>query len=390
MQRRDVLAGGALIGAEVIGAEVIGAGVVGGALSSGCATPIAGAPPATPLPGPALPTPALPLPADMDVYCDELEAKLAGMAKSEFVDGFVARLAKNQPLSAERRARIEAREALFRRSLSSLFLTQTFRDLPVEAQRHPRLQALMHARLPEVDQTVFDVTDMLETLDPQQRQALRHELARRPDLPMQLSEAIDERAAAAGVSVKRRRQLRSMLTQASFRLRHAAPDTLIDEYTAKVRRATAPGGAAQAMALQAAARATEDLFFSAQRAGAAAPAGSAAVAASALAASGAASSPAPWSSASARPASAARRRRTGTGAGRPAPASEPSAAVQPGEGTMITGAWLLGIGVVTFGVSAAIVSAGGTALLVGATIGALLFAIGLIVLLVGAIIYAVN
>ena len=57
---------------------------------------------------------------------------------------------------------------------------------------------------------------------------------------------------------------------------------------------------------------------------------------------------------------------------------------------MVTGAWLLGIGVVTFGVSAAIVSAGGTALLVGATIGALLFAIGLIVLLVGAIIYAVN
>jgi hypothetical protein len=51
---------------------------------------------------------------------------------------------------------------------------------------------------------------------------------------------------------------------------------------------------------------------------------------------------------------------------------------------------LLGIGVVTFGVSVAIVSAGGTALLVGATIGALLFAIGLVVLLVGAIIYAAN
>jgi hypothetical protein len=386
MQRRDVLAGSAVIGAEVIGAKVVGAGALGGVLQSGCAGPLTGAPPAAP----SLPVPASPVPADMDVYCDELEAKLAGMAKSEFVDGFVARLAKNQPLSAERRAKIEANEALFRRSLSSLFLTQTFRDLPVEAQRHPRLQALMHERLPEVDQTVFDVTDMLETLDPEQRQALRRELASRPDLPLQLSEAIDERAAAAGVSSNRRRQLRSMLTQASFRLRHAAPDTLIDEYTAKVRRATAPGGAAQAMALHAAARATEDLFFSAQVAGAAAPAGSGAVAASAAVAPAATSSPAPRSPASARPASAARRRRTGTGAGRPAPASEPSATVQPGEGTMITGAWLLGIGVVTFGVSAAIVSAGGTALLVGATIGALLFAIGLIVLLVGAIIYAVN
>jgi len=358
MQRRDVLTGSA----------VVGAGVAGGVISSGCASPLAGAPPAMP---------PLPMPIDMDAYCDELEAKLAGMSKSELVDGF-ARLAKNQPLSPERRARIEANEALFRRSLSSLFLTQTFRDLPLEAQRHPRLQALMHARLPEVDQTVFDVTDMLETLDPEQRQALRHELARRPSLPLELSEAIDERAAAAGVSANRRRQLRSMLTQASFRLRHAAPDTLIDEYTAKVRRATAPGGAAQAMALQAAARATEDLFFSAQ-------------VASASAASPAAASAAAPAPTSARPASAAHRRRTGTGAGRPVPAPEPSSAsAHPGEGTMITGAWLLGIGVVTFGVSAAIVSAGGTALLVGATIGALLFAIGLIVLLVGAIIYAVN
>lgn len=379
MQRRDVLSGGA-----VLGAEVVGAGALGGLLQSGCASPLAGAPRAAP----PLPAPALPMPADMDVYCDELEAKLAGMAKSEFVDGFVGRLAKNQPLSAERRAQIEANEALFRRSLSSLFLTQTFRDLPLEAQRHPRLQALMHERLPEVDQTVFDVTDMLETLDPEQRQALRRELASRPDLPLQLSEAIDERAAAAGVSSNRRRQLRSMLTQASFRLRHAAPDTLIDEYTAKVRRATAPGGAAQAMALQAAARATEDLFFSAQGASLASPTGGARAVASSPASAPAAPAPA-----SARPASAARRRRTGTAAGQPEPAPEPEPAeppARPGEGTMVTGAWLLGIGVVTFGVSAAIVSAGGTAMLVGATIGALLFAIGLIVLLVGAIIYAVN
>jgi hypothetical protein len=362
MQRRELLRGGALVGA----------GALADTTSTGCASQL-----------PSLPPAPLPAPEDMDVYCADLESKLASISESEFVDGFVTQFAKNQPLSAPRRARVEAHEALFRRSLSSLFLSQTFRDLPAGAQRHPRLQALMQEHLPEVEQTVFDVTDMLETLGAEQREALRGELTRRSDLPMRISEAIDERAAAAGVSVNRRRQLRSMLTQASFRLRHAAPDTLIDEYTTKVRRATAPGGAAQALALQAAARATEDLFFAGPRASPWPTSSSVPGAGASLAAA---------------PATAARRQRSGIGAGQPLPspraASSPSGSRarpgHPGSGTMTTGAWLLGIGAVTFGASVAIVSAGGTALLVGATIGALLFAIGLVVLLVGAIIYAAD
>jgi hypothetical protein len=376
MQRRELLTGGAVVG--VLGASL-----------AGCSSP----------PRSSLPPSALPPPEDMDAFCDELESKLAGISHSKFVDGFVERFAKGEPLSAERRARVEAREALFRRSLRSLLLTQSFRDLPSSAQQHPRLQGVMQGHLPEVDETVFEVTEMLEALSADEREALRTELVRRPELPMSISEVIDEHAAAAGVSVNRRRQLRSMLTQASFRLRHAAPDTLIDEYTTKVRRATAPGGAAQALALAAASQATADLFF-------AAPPGSittggvstGGITSSSVPTGGAAAgpgaqgwAPATGSPVAGGPTSAARRKRAGSGAGKPPPRpSPPEPGGHPGSSTVTTGAWLLGIGLVTVGVSAAVIASGGTALVVGVTIGALLFAIGLVVLLVGAIIYAAN
>lgn len=347
MQRRDILRGGA----------AAGVGAVGGTLSA-C---VGGG---SPLPS-STPEPGLPPPPDMDVFCAELEAKLAGISKSEFVNGFVTRLGKTQ-LTPEKRAHIQAREELFRRSLRSLYLSQTFRDLPPESQANPRLQELMQRHVPEMDQTVFDVTDMLERLPQAEREATRRELERRPQLGIQIAETIDEHAAAAGVSVRRRREVRAMLTQSSFRLRHAAPGALIDEYVSKVRRATATDGAERALALNAASQASAELFFAGPGA-----------------ASSDAASPAPaasWTSPKAK-----RQARTTN-----ALKAQPPDGTHPGTGTIRTGAWLLGIGVLTFGVSAGLVSIGATPLLIGMTVGALMFAIGLIVLIVGALIYVAS
>ena len=58
--------------------------------------------------------------------------------------------------------------------------------------------------------------------------------------------------------------------------------------------------------------------------------------------------------------------------------------------TITTGCWLLGIGVVTFGLSTIFVSAGVVPFLIGMTVGAILFAVGFICLIVGALIYAFS
>ncbi len=57
---------------------------------------------------------------------------------------------------------------------------------------------------------------------------------------------------------------------------------------------------------------------------------------------------------------------------------------------MKTGGILMGIGVLTFGVSAAVVASGGIPGLFGMTVGAILFAAGLICLIVGAVLYAAS
>src|SRR6185295_16562999 len=62
---------------------------------------------------------------------------------------------------------------------------------------------------------------------------------------------------------------------------------------------------------------------------------------------------------------------------------------RPGSGGLRVGGYMLGIGVITFGVSLALVSSADV-FLIGMTVGALLFAIGLIVLLISAIIMAAN
>jgi hypothetical protein len=342
MQRREILSGGALAGAGAVGSTLLGSPLVG------CVVPLASGSP-----------PALPAPPDMNAFCQELETKLGGISQSQFVSGFVSRAGK-PPTSDAGRQRVAAGEKLFQRSLRSLYLSQTFRDLPPESQQHPELQALMRRELPEMDRSVLDMTELLERLSPAEREAARAELKRRPDLGVQIAEAVDEQAAGAGVSVNRRRQLRSMLTQASFRLRHHAPGVLIDEYTNKVRRSLASESSARALTLNVAAQATADLYF---------------------AQTGAAAEPA------AQPTAASRLGKARTPAQPPPPA--PSGA-HPGTGTLVTGAWMLGIGLVTFGVSTLLVSAGAGIFLFGMTVGALMFAIGLIVVIVGALIYAAS
>jgi hypothetical protein len=276
------------------------------------------------------------------------------------------------PRSPEHDQFVAGSDAMFQRLISALFVTQSFRDLPPGTQTHPAVQTRIASHLDEIDGTVFELTSFLSAQTGDERAQLRDALRKNPNAAMDVAELLDGHAAAMGVTVERRRQLRQIMKHATFRMRTESPGALIDEYTAKVQRLRGEDGKS-ALALALAQKLGEDQFWRyqhhlAQDAG-------------------------PGASTPATAAPAARL--SPPGATRPsavAPQPAPAAPHKPGDTAIKAGAYMLGIGVVDFGLGALIVSntSGGVlfgiALVGGITIGALLVAIGLLTLIIGALI----
>jgi hypothetical protein len=370
-----------------------------------------------------------------------LDEQLAKVARP----GLLQQLIGEDPARArspEVAAKLAEKDALFRRMLGALLVTQGFRELPVETQIEPAVQERMWSHLDAIDATVFEVGDTLAALDEPTRTGLRKTLGKRQDLPMEIGEMIDAQAASAGISLARRMQLRKMMSQAGFRLRHGDPGSIIDEYVDKVARVR-ESGEAHGDALHLAKQLGERSFWRyqhmlAQDPGTGAPApqppaGTVPAGPPPAPAPMAAPAPVPLGPPSERPlvetltrgareaalrgdcqtveALRARVRSldpayyeasfardpviTGCRVGydqtapgdSPAMQEEPKEQPRPGARGLRTGGYMLGIGVVTFGVSLLLVSAS-DAFLIGMTVGAILFAIGLITVLISAIIMA--
>jgi hypothetical protein len=152
------------------------------------------------------------------------------------------------------------------------------------------------------------------------------------------------------------------MKQATFRLRTETPGALIDEYTDKVQRLRGEDGKS-ALALALAQKFGEKQFWRYQQH-------------LAQTADREVPGQAPMTN-------------SAPGATPPRPPS-PAAAPKPGSGAVTAGAYMMGIGAVDFGLGSLIVSStsgalGAIALVGGITVGALLVAIGFIVLIVGAL-----
>lgn len=326
------------------------------------------------------------LPRD-DPAADERDAKafLASLDHSlELADHarpvhqIVAKLAPGAR-SPQAQQLVDSHERMFRDMLRTLFITQSFRDLSPATQNHPAVQARMRSHLDEVDTTVFSLTDYLAGQTADERAQLRVAMREHPRAPMDIAEALDEHAAVAGVSKARRRQLRQMMSQATFRMRSESPGSLIDEYTRKAQRLRGQDENS-ALALALAQKLGDREFWRHQERLAQ------------LADQGQPQTPA--TAAPATPTSVAPAPPRGVPPGMaqvqpPAPAPHHDA----GRGAIRGGALCMGIGLIDFGAGALIVNvtSSSSALFVvgmigGMTIGAVLFALGFIVLIAGLVI----
>jgi hypothetical protein len=125
--------------------------------------------------------------------------------------------------------------ALFRSTLRGTLVATSFRALPEEARVHPAVQARLWSAIDEVDTAVHGVSDALEALTTDERNAISRALRDDPSLGARVLEALDTEAQKAGVAGERRDQLRKIGQQACFRLRQSTSG-FIEEYTEKVRK----------------------------------------------------------------------------------------------------------------------------------------------------------
>lgn len=356
MKRRDVLKQAAATAAVAS----VGASAAGG---EGCAT-----------------VPRAPAPRDDRAatdYLAMLDRSLELAAQMRPVHQIAAQRGPG-PRSPEHEQFIAGSDAMFQRLISALFITQSFRDLPPETQTHPAVQTRIASHLDEIDGTVFELTSFLSAQTGDQRAQLRDALRKNPNAAMDLAELLDGHAATMGVTVERRRQLRQIMKHTTFRMRTESPGALIDEYTAKVQRLRGEDGKS-ALALALAQKLGEDQFWRYQQHLAQNAGPGASTPATAAPTTAAPTTAAPTTARLSPPSSVA-----------PQPA--PAAPHRPGDTAIKAGAYMLGIGVVDFGLGALIVSntSGGVlfgiALVGGITIGAVLTAIGLLTLIIGALI----
>ena len=232
-------------------------------------------------------------------------------------------------------------DELGRKALKTLYVTAMFADLPESAQRHPGVQERVLKALPEMDETTSSVADYLGSRTPEQLERAQRALRDSQNPAMQMLESLDEQAALAGVSTGRRLQTRRIMSEAVWRLRNQPPALVIRETLGKVDKVSASDVSLEARRDLVASRAGEKLFWDQQQ------------------------------------------RQTGVGPGGPA-ADSTSTAERHDRGNLAgRGAKTMGIGILVGGVAAAGAAAGAFPLVFVVTAGALMFLIGLIMLLIG-------
>ena len=187
MNRRKLLQGSVAIG-----------GAAGALASPGCAH------------GPYLDADELPLPdpAVVEGIVASIDRRLAWIDQQSLPPSLIPRPGRSP--SPEQQEQAARWTTLFRQSVRTLYVTGRFLDLPDEIKIHPDVQERVLAAQPEMNEAVFGVTELLESLRPEDHRGIRATLRARPDLGEQLAALLDEPAREDGIPFKRRMSVRSI------------------------------------------------------------------------------------------------------------------------------------------------------------------------------------
>ena len=380
LQRRDVLKLAA--GAAIAGAE------------TACAPSMPGAPPT------AADVAARLDPDAADAMLTKIDRRLAWINEASLPDDVLplSKLPRGPRFDEE----LATNSALVRKSIRTLYITGRFLDMPDEMKIHPGVQSRVRAMQPEMDDAVLGMTERMERMTPTDHERLQGYLRKNELFGERLAGVLERTARDDGLSFERTFGTRSSILQLTKRMSGQSPALVIDPLVSKVRRIEARPRSDAEEARRLAALVGEKAFWAhqekiallhdawARRLGTG----------YAIAATGDVLPPLPppAASASSVPASSA----PTSSAPAPTATAEPAAQPPPststqGTRTMKTGGILMGfgagsvvIGLIFAGLASATQASGLIipALVFGATVGPILLAAGLIVLIVGFAIHA--
>jgi len=197
---------------------------------------------------PAVPPPMTP--SEVDGVLAELDATLgrmrAGAPNPEVLLG-----------AATDSLQMQRGHELVVKTFASMHLAATFRELPTDVQARPDVQERMWRAMPEMDDAMLSLTEVMQKLTPAERKALQQRLKDDPELGMRVVEKLDEQAKSVGVNAKRRTQMRAAAAHATWRMTHQSVDSLLDECIDKTRRVVERNGRDAEMQRAVAAKLTE-------------------------------------------------------------------------------------------------------------------------------------
>jgi hypothetical protein len=394
LPRRDLLklAAGVAAGAAVAGVE------------SGCAT-TKPQPPASAAVGDVA---ARLDPAAADALLAKLDHRMAWINEASLPDDLL-------PLSRIPRgpgfAEQEATDgALIRKSIRSLYLAGRFLDMPDELKVHPGVQSRVKAMQSEMDDAVLGMTSRLERMTAEDHRKLQAYLQRDDLFGERLAGVIERPAKEDGLSLDKTFGMRRSILDLTKRMAAQSPGLVTDPLVSKVRRIEANPRSDAEQSRRMAAKVGEEAFWAHQErlavlhqawamrlgtasaiastddtVGAPDPASSTSPAPAAPVVTAVPLTPAtPAPSASCAPDPAAG----------PPPAAKPTAGqtiLKVGGITMGLGAGSVVLGLIFAGVGGgftAASTAGWLALIFGVTVGPILLAVGLIIVIVGLIVRA--
>lgn len=278
---------------------------------------------------------------------------------------------------------LDVADELASKALTGLVIGGAFGQIPAGKVANERVKQRLVELSPDLDEHLVAATALLAQMPARQKADLDDAFRGHAEIPMRVGELLDRHAGGGDFAPSTRFKLRRVVADLTARLRTQRFSVVCDEYLDKMHRLAAFHADEVAFAREVASHATVAALY----------AHTMQVAAPALQA---ADREAPPARAPLPPLVVTPGRRNGYEAPESVPptfaasqARRSTTASHPGSGTMLASAVIAGIGVGALGISGIIQAAGSRgAIVVGLTIGAIMLAIALIVLIIGAIQYA--
>jgi hypothetical protein len=199
-------------------------------------------------------------PSEMTDYLARVDRGMAAIQRGTILPR-TQRL-EASPAEREVAAREEQREEqLAKQGLRALLFTSAYNDLDAAGRNHPEVQKRLAEVMPEVDEAVLGMTGTIAELSPERAAAVQRVLREDPGVGLAISEQLDRPARLVDVPLKRRLQMRSMLTHFAWRMRVQSPTVVADEYLTKMHRVAALGGRDEELRRALATRLTGEAFW---------------------------------------------------------------------------------------------------------------------------------